>query len=328
MYLGFGLLALLADRRARACSSASNGPTTPTLLLEANALLQLFQAYRVGLVFGAIIPLGLGLVDRGRPAPARRPLDRVPASRAHRLLRVARRVRAHDGRRWGATVASAAATPQAVDLFLAGHGLMIVGLLASAGCVATSVLTTRAPGHDDAPRAAVRLVGTDRRARHVARASRRLRRDRLLCSSTIGSRRRPTSVAPRASQPGSAGRSRSRPSSCTRCRRSASRAETDARSPSRHRQPLRGVVFAGIALVGVAALAATTQQFVPRRHVRHRRHDVPRGAVPFLIFAGLPLLGLVVVLGLGAAHRPKNGLANGRPRITRRVPCSRSSASA
>ena len=34
----------------------------------------------------------------------------------------------------------------AVDLFLASHGLMVVGLAASAGCIAASVLTARAPG--------------------------------------------------------------------------------------------------------------------------------------------------------------------------------------
>jgi hypothetical protein len=83
------------------------------------------------------------------------------------------------------------------------------------------------------------------------------------------------------------------------------------------RQPMRGVIFAGIALVGVTALSATTQQFV---------HDISLDSdqsfatffddlLPFLIFAGLPVLGLLIVMGLGGLTA-KSGLASARPRPT------------
>ncbi len=85
----------------------------------------------------------------------------------------------------------------------------------------------------------------------------------------------------------------------------------------KHRQPMRGVIFAGIALVGVAALAAVTQQ---RVHELSLDSDQTFGEfvddlLPFLIFAGLPLLGIVIVFALGGLTA-KGGLANGRPRIT------------
>jgi heme/copper-type cytochrome/quinol oxidase subunit 1 len=86
----------------------------------------------------------------------------------------------------------------------------------------------------------------------------------------------------------------------------------------RHRVPLRGVAFAGIALVGVAALAAVTQQADghPVSFDSDQTFgDFVDGALPFLIFAGLPLLGLLITLGLGA-FTAKSGIANGRPRIT------------
>ena len=59
-FIGCSLLALPAPRSS-ACSSASSGSTAPTPLFDAGALPQLFVAFRVGLVFGALVPLLLGL---------------------------------------------------------------------------------------------------------------------------------------------------------------------------------------------------------------------------------------------------------------------------
>ena len=79
------------------------------------------------------------------------------------------------------------------------------------------------------------------------------------------------------------------------------------------RQMQRGEAFAAIALVGVVALATTTQQFVHDVEFDTTGEAFLRGAVPFAIFAGLPLLGvtLTLLLGLGNARQ-----GAGRPSIS------------
>ena len=71
----------------------------------------------------------------------------------------------------------------------------------------------------------------------------------------------------------------------------------------RTRMPMRGVVYAGIALVGVAALSGVTQQAF---------HDLPwtgsagdnfEDLLPYAIFTLLPLLGVLIVHDDGPARR-------------------------
>ena len=85
----------------------------------------------------------------------------------------------------------------------------------------------------------------------------------------------------------------------------------------KHRQPMRGQIFAGIALVGVAALAVVSMQRVHELSLDSDQKfgDFVDDLLPFLIFAGLPVLGLLMVMALGGLTA-KGGLANGRPRIT------------
>jgi heme/copper-type cytochrome/quinol oxidase subunit 1 len=85
----------------------------------------------------------------------------------------------------------------------------------------------------------------------------------------------------------------------------------------KHRQPMGGQVFAGIALVGVAALAVVTMQRVHEVSLDRDQQfgDFVDDLLPFLIFAGLPVLGLLMVMALGGLTA-KSGLANGRPRVT------------
>jgi hypothetical protein len=78
---------------------------------------------------------------------------------------------------------------------------------------------------------------------------------------------------------------------------------------------MRGTIFAGIALVGVAAFAAVTQQQVHSVSLDTDQSfgDFVDDALPYLIFAGLPLLGMLIVMGLGGLTAKG---ANGRPRVT------------
>ncbi len=68
------------------------------------------------------------------------------------------------------------------------------------------------------------------------------------------------------------------------------------------RMPVRGVMFAGLALVGVAALAGVTQQNIQNLPWAGSQLNVDdletkvRDLVPFLLFNALPILGVLLVL--------------------------------
>jgi heme/copper-type cytochrome/quinol oxidase subunit 1 len=83
----------------------------------------------------------------------------------------------------------------------------------------------------------------------------------------------------------------------------------------KQRQVLRGVAFAALSLVGVAALAATTQQYLFPVQFDTSGETFVRDAVVFVLFAGFPLLGVTLTLLLGLATA-KAGAGNGRPRIS------------
>jgi hypothetical protein len=112
-------------------------------VLDVEVLPQLIDAQRVGLVFATLLPLAMAAASR-RAAAARRPIDRVPPPGLHRLLDVVRRRDPHHVAlvNNGGTLGGDA---DAVGLFIAGIGLMAIGLTATAGSVATTILTTRAP---------------------------------------------------------------------------------------------------------------------------------------------------------------------------------------
>lgn len=90
----------------------------------------------------------------------------------------------------------------------------------------------------------------------------------------------------------------------------------------RARQQLRGVMYAGLSLVGVAALAGATQQSmfsVPWSGPGLDLDDLGtkvNDLIPFAAFTLLPVLGVVIVLALGAlTAKPTKGVSS-RPRIT------------
>ena len=114
-------------------------------VFDSGSLLQIFQAQRVGLAFAGVIPLTLGLSIAVVPLQlgARQiAYPRLALTGCYIWLGGLALTFAALGRNGGV----GGGDPTAVDLFLAAHGLMVVGLAASAGSVATSVLTTRAPG--------------------------------------------------------------------------------------------------------------------------------------------------------------------------------------
>ena len=129
IYLGFGLLGLLAVSVLGVLLGIER--VSDSEVFDAGSLLQLFQAQRVGLAFAGVIPLTLGLSIAVVPLQLGARQIAYPAARPHRLLHLARRP--------GATFAAlgrnggvGGGDPTSVDLFLAAHGLMVVGLAASA----------------------------------------------------------------------------------------------------------------------------------------------------------------------------------------------------
>jgi len=312
IYLGFGMVGLLATSVLGTLLGLERADSGE--LIDASSLLQVFQAHRVGLVFAALIPLTLGLAIAVVPLQlgARQiAFPRVALTGCYAWLGGLVLTLAALGRNGG----MGGGDTNAVDLFLAGHGLMIIGLLASAGCLATSVLTTRAPGM------------TMRRVPLFAWSALISSLGMLLALPVLFGAIILLFVDHRIGVQANFGGSEgigdwigwafSVPAIVVYAIPAVGVAAELMPVTFKARQPMRGVIFAGIALVGVTALSATTQQFV---------HDISLDSdqsfatffddlLPFLIFAGLPVLGLLIVMGLGGLTA-KTGLASSRPRPT------------
>lgn len=114
-------------------------------LLDDGAINQLFTANRVGLIYGALVPLLLGVA-----------VGIVPLQVGARALALPRLAAAGFWTWLGGlalVVVSLAANggplggeADMVDLFIAAHALLVIGLAAAAISVATTILTSRAPG--------------------------------------------------------------------------------------------------------------------------------------------------------------------------------------
>ncbi len=312
LYVGFGLLALLAAAALGALLGLEKAASEE--LLDGGSLLQLIQGYRIALVFGALVPLTLGLS-----------VAVVPLQLGARSIAFPR-VALTGFYVWlgglGLTLASllknggmGGGDDQAVDMFLVGNGVMMLGLLATAGCVATSVLTTRAPGM------------TMRRVPFFAWSS-LIGSLALLLVLPVGfgtiiylfiDHR----IGIAANFGGTEGMGAwldflyTVPAVIAFAVSAVGITVELVPVTFRTRQPMRGVTFAGIALVGVAAFSAVTRQLVNPVTIDSDQtfSAFVEDLVPFLIFAGLPLLGLVICLGL-AGLTAIQGLKKGKPSVS------------
>lgn len=312
IYLGFGLIGLLASTVIGALLGMER--LDDSAVFDSDVLVQLFQAQRVSLVFAGIIPLTLGLAIAVVPLQlgARQiAFPRLALTGLYSWLGGLVLTFIALGRNGGI----GGGDPQAVDQFLAGHGLMILGLLASAGSVAVSVLTTRAPGMTMrrvplfAWSCLIGALGMIIALPVAFGAIIYLFIDlRLGIAANFGG----------AEGIGAwVGWIFSVPAVAVFALPAVGVAAELIPVTFKARQQVRGVAFAGIALVGVTALAAVTTQ---PSHPVSLDGDQSFGVffddlLPFLVFAGLPLLGLLIVMGLGALTA-KAGAVNGRPRIT------------
>lgn len=286
-------------------------------LFDAGALPQLFVAFRVALVYGVLLPLLLGVA-----------VAIVPLQVGARSLAFPRLAAAGF---WGwlaglvLVIISLAANggpgggdPKMVDLFLAAHGLLVIGLAAVAGAVAATVLTTRAPGMRMsrvpffAWSALVASVGLLLVLPVVLGVLIYLfvdhRTARLLFGGNAGI--------------GSwIGFALTQPATYLFAIPAVGITAELIPATFRQRMPARGLVYGGLAIIGVAAFSAVTQQ---------ASHDLPwsgsglnlddagskfEDLLPFALFMLLPILGVVIVMALGAlAAKPDKGGA--RPNLT------------
>ena len=144
LYLVGGLLGLMATVAVNVVVSIERIDGTDSVFDE-SSWAQLFDAQRVGLVFGTLLPLAMGLC-----------IAVVPLQLGARSLAFPRLAMSGMWMWLGGLILNVIAlandggsgglTSDMVDLYIASIGLMTVGLVASAGAVVTSVLTTRAPG--------------------------------------------------------------------------------------------------------------------------------------------------------------------------------------
>lgn len=304
LYVGLGLLLLIATSALGLVLGLERADDASSVL-DAGALLQAFQAYRVGLVLGVVAPLALGLSVAATPLQlgARSiAFPRLALTGFYAWVGGITLVFVALGLNGGA----GGGDPQAVDMYLAGLGLAVLGLAATAGCVATTVLTTRAPGMTMrrvplfAWSSLVGALGLLLMLPVVLAVVVMVFVDtRLGLGADGGNFGGTEGIGAWLAWPFSV------PAVVVYALPALGVAAELMPVAFKSRQMLRGVAFAGLALVGMTALSAVTQQYLMDVEFDTTGEVFIRGAVPFALFAGLPLLGITItlLLGLGNARQ-------------------------
>lgn len=278
---------------------------TGAAIFDAAVFSELFQGLNIGLVLGVLAPIGVGL------SIAIVPLQLGARSMAFPRVALA----AYYGWLGGLGMVIVAlfndggmggGDPQMVGLFLLGHGLIVVSLVAASITVATSVLTTRAPGmslHRVPPfswSALIASVGAIIALPVAIGSMIYLFLDLRYDGTTLGGAdgiatwlgwlfTQPLTIL--LALPALGVFSELVPVSVGR------------------RQPLRSGVLVGLGLVGFAALAGVTQQSI----IALPWTETPMAAdrfgdlVVFALFNLLPVLGIVIVFALGLLAAKPSG---------------------
>ncbi|MET0577711.1 MAG: cbb3-type cytochrome c oxidase subunit I, partial [Ilumatobacteraceae bacterium] len=288
--------------------------------LDAGSLPQLFTAFRVGLVYGVMVPFLLGVA-----------VAVVPLQVGARSLAFPRLAAAGFWAWFAGLVLVIVAlannggpgggNADMVDLYLAALGLLILGLAAGATSVATTVLTTRAPGlrMSRVPffswSALVASVGLILVLPVLLGVLIYLYIDHHNARALFGGNIGITSWT---------GFALTQPTTYLFALPAIGLVAELVPVTFRTRMPLRGFVYGGLAIIGVAALSAVTEQ---------TDHAVPWSGsgldldgfgdkfwdlVVYALFTLLPILGVVIVLGIGAiAARPSHDTETWvKPRVT------------
>ena len=306
LFIGCALLIAIAAAALGAVVGVERISATGYSLLDKDSVTQIFSLYRVGLSFGVMLPLLLGVA-----------IAVVPLQVGAKTIAFARAAMfgfwmwlAGMGLAVGSTIANGGpggGNAKMVDLFLLGMGIAVIGALAAAVSVVTTVLTSRAPGMTllrvpmsswSALTGGVALVLTlpvlfgtlvylyvDHRYARVAFGGNKGVSDWMGWSLT-------------------------QPQTYVYVAMGAGVLAEIAAVVSGKRQVLRPVLLTGIAIVSIASLGGATQVQHAVTWTNTSASDKVKELIPFLIFNGLPLLGVLVVLGVSLL-----GIAKSKPRL-------------
>ena len=306
LFIGCALLVAIAAAALGAVIGVERISATGYSLLDQDSVTQIFSLYRVGLSFGVMLPLLLGVA-----------IAVVPLQVGAKTIAFARLAMfgfwmwlAGVGLAIGSTIANGGpggGSEKMVDLFLLGMGIAVIGALAAAVSVVTTVLTNRAPGMTllrvpmsswSALTGGVALILTlpvllgtlvylyvDHRYARVAFGGNKGISDWMGWSLT-------------------------QPQTYVYVAMGAGVLAEIAAVVSGKRQVLRPVLLTGIAIVSLAALGGATQVQHGVTWTNTSGSDKVKELIPFLIFNALPLLGVLVVLGVSLL-----GIAKSKPRL-------------
>ena len=297
LYLTGGLLGLVATVAINVLIAVERLDGTD-VALDAEVLPQLVDAQLIGLVFGTLLPLVMAAC-----------VYAVPLQLGARSIAFPRLASSGFWMWFGGLVLTSIALinnggslggdADAVDLFIAGLGLMAVGLTATAGAVGTTILTTRAPGM------------TMRRVPPFSWSALVFSLGVILVMPVFVGTLAYLFLDHRNARTGFGGNEGifvwtgwfvTQPLSFLFAIPAIGMLAELAPIVFGRRTPTRGVLFSGLALIGVAALAGVTQQNIQNLPWSGSDLSVDdletkvRDLVPFLLFNALPVLGMLLVL--------------------------------
>ncbi len=294
LYLAGGLLGLVTTVVINVLIGVERLDGVDTVL-GSEILPQLLDAQRIGLVFATLLPLAMAGC-----------IAAVPLQLGARSIAFPRLASTGFWMWFGGAILTTIALlnnggtlgedADAVALFIAGLGLMAVGLTASAGSVATSILTTRAPGM------------TLRRIPPFSWSALVFSLGVILVMPVLVGTLAYLFLDHRNARTGFGGNEGiytwagwivSQPVTFLFAIPAIGMLAELVPVVFGRRMPLRGVMFAGIGLVGVAALAGVTQQNIQNLPWSGDANDIEtkvRDLVPFMLFNALPIVGVLLVL--------------------------------
>jgi len=262
-------------------------------LFDSTSATQLFSIFRVGLIFGSIAPMTLGIA-----------LAIVPLQIGSQVLAFARAA-AFGAYLWffGMIIVGVAylgnggpggGDPQMVDLFLLGLGLVIAGLLLVSASIATTILTSRRAGMTviDAPifvwSSLVTTVSLILTLPVMAGALIFVAVDHTYERATFGATDGVNAWI---------GWALTSPQIFLLAISSLGVLAQIVATMNKGKQPLRGGLFIGIGVMSTALIGTVTQSFYSLQ-LDGKLNDIAKSLLPFLMFNALPMLGVLIVLGL------------------------------
>jgi heme/copper-type cytochrome/quinol oxidase subunit 1 len=297
LYLAGGLLGLVASVVINVLIAVERLDGADTVL-DVELLPQIIDAQHVGLVFATLLPLVMAAC-----------VIAVPLQLGARSIAFPRLASSGFWMWFGGAVLTTVALvsnggtlggdADAVDLFIAGLGLMAVGLTATAGAVATTILTTRAPGM------------TMRRIPPFTWSALVFALGVILVMPVLVGTLAYLFLDHRNARTGFGGNEGifvwagwvvTQPVTFLFAIPAIGLLAELAPVVFGRRTPVRGVLFGGLALVGMAALAGVTQQNIQNLPWSGSQLNVDdletkvRDLVPFLLFNALPILGMMLIL--------------------------------